>query len=249
MPTNQLYHRDTSRTQRRDPQILIWLKLALTLLLVVRSVPAQSTFVNLDFESAVVVPEHFGPLPFASAFPGWTGYLGANPVSEAGHNLTPLNSPWITLYGPPSFGILQGQYMAQLQARNVGDPAASFAALSQFGTVATETKSFWITARGPVNTLQIRFAGAPVALLPVPTPENPWRYAGDISSFAGVSGELRITLGPGEFGPGLSRVSLDEIVFSSQAVPEPQAVLLLLSGIGWLAISFRTRNSFQTRRS
>ncbi len=60
-------------------------------------------------------------------------------------------------------------------------------------------------------------------------------FAGDVSSYAGKVGTLSITAVPVAFAPNM--VSVDGIVFSAQAVPEPSA--FALAGIGFSLFGFR----------
>jgi hypothetical protein len=73
----------------------------------------------------------------------------------------------------------------------------------------------------------VTFAGHPIALATLGSTATYMIFAGDISAFAGQTGELRF-LGGGE---------LDNIVFSNLPVPEPG--VFGLSALGSLLIGWR----------
>ena len=52
-------------------------------------VSGQPAFTNLNFESAVLIPQSGDPyyrVQFAAAFPGWTAYVGGVPQNLALYN-------------------------------------------------------------------------------------------------------------------------------------------------------------------
>jgi hypothetical protein len=68
-------------------------------------------------------------------------------------------------------------------------------------------------------------------------------YGGDISRFAGQSGELIIST---EMGPAhlADNLLLDSITFSPQAIPEPNVLALFATGLsllGWRYLSRRAK--------
>jgi hypothetical protein len=57
-------------------------------------------------------------------------------------------------------------------------------------------------------------------------------YAGDITSFANTTAELRIISGA-DVGQIQGGPEIDNIVFSSNPVPEPSSFALMFLGIAW----------------
>jgi hypothetical protein len=73
-------------------------------------------------------------------------------------------------------------------------------------------------------------------------------WQGDISSYAGQTGELRFTVVPGEDISvinvnGFAAADLDDIRFSTQTVPEPPATSLVLGGLALFSFA-RLRRFF-----
>jgi hypothetical protein len=56
---------------------------------------AEGTFQNRGFEQAMIVPVPGNQwlVEFDSALPGWRGYYGTNPVTEASFNSITLSAP------------------------------------------------------------------------------------------------------------------------------------------------------------
>src|SRR6266478_5350034 len=61
------------------------------------SASAQGNFQNLGFESASLAGYPYGSVPFAAAFPGWTGYVGTNQQTAALYNNVFLDSSGISI--------------------------------------------------------------------------------------------------------------------------------------------------------
>src|SRR6266446_856278 len=82
---------------------------------------AQSTFRNLDFEAASLVPipgDPYARVEVAAALPGWTGYVGGVQETAALYNSQFLDSSGIGIFDQNSGpgGPLQGNFTALLQA-------------------------------------------------------------------------------------------------------------------------------------
>jgi hypothetical protein len=196
-------------------------------------------FQNLDFEDAnlsVIPSGQFGGLvSITNALPYWSGYLGTNQTAQVLQNNLTLGSASIDIVGPdwtPSL-IIQGQYTLVLQSGSI--PAEDFtndfvnAAVAQTGVVPEGTKSILLEARA--TNFIVSFAGQPIDLIPLGIGPNYTLYGGDISAFAGDGGELRISTA---FLPGIPSSGggyFDAISFSTQVVPEPSILSLVIIGI------------------
>jgi hypothetical protein len=200
---------------------------------VLASAAAQGTFQNLDFENGTFIPipgDPFGRVEFSSAMPGWTGYVGTNQVNWILYNNLFLSTAGIAIWGPdqPQPGLFHGQYYVVLQGGNdpSGGPGRVGAAIAQTGTIPETAQSirFYLAAGG----LSVLFAGQPIPLSVIGSSPTGYNiYAGDISAFAGQTGELRFQ------GGGY----LDFIQFSDLPIPEPSALSLL--GLGALLYGWR----------
>lgn len=87
----------------------------------------------------------------------------------------------------------------------------------------------------PGSAIEVLISGQLIPLVQVGATANYDILAGDISSFAGQTGELRFQ------GAG----TLDDIRFSTQAVPEPSTVAILAAGavyLGWRSRRRRKRS-------
>jgi hypothetical protein len=198
-------------------------------------------FVNLDFEQAnlsPVPPGQYGSfVPITKGLPGWTGYLGTNPVTQVLQNNYTLGDACIDIIGPSSTsGIIEGRYTVVLEEGvPPGNPfaAAINASISQLGLVPATANSLQFKESGNV-AFTVSFAGQRLNLIPLGVGNgvglNYTLYGADISQFAGQAGTLTITelAGPGTV-PATPDY-FDSIVFSPQIVPEPNA--LGLFGIG-----------------
>jgi hypothetical protein len=197
------------------------------LLLFVASAFAQGTFVNLDFEAAKVsdlpYPGSGEIVAVSNGVPGWSISPELEP-GMMGHNGLPLGGADVEIYGPdwPSTQILQGFYTVGLFHSTAGPPTE--ASIFQTGQIPLGTKSIQFYGN---FMYVVSFAGQQVPLVTLGTGPNYNILGGDVSVFAGQTGELRFT------GSGL----LDNIVFSTQAIPEPS--VLALSALGTLLLVWR----------
>src|SRR5262245_42503214 len=179
----------------------------------------QGTFQNLDFESPILplIPDAIGLVPISNALPGWTGYLNGVPTDRAFYPYVALGSPSISVVDPQSgtHQPIQGSYSVFLNS----------AALGQAGQVPGDALSL-LFLRTPQSGFQVSFGGQNIPLVQLGSSGNNVIMAGDVSMFAGQTGELRFG------GGGL----FDDIQFSTSAIPEPSASSLLgfgLAGFGW----------------
>jgi len=192
------------------------------------TVYGQGTFQNLNFESATLVPivgDPFGRVQFAPAFPGWVGYIGTNAQTVADHNNRSLSESGIAIMGPdyPAPNSFEGHFYARLYLAFPGPPVG--AKLAQTGTVPADAESIRFYA-GSFDTPFLYFAGQQIPVSVLQTTSAYTVYGGNISAFAGQTGELRFE------GP----LTFDNILFSPEPIPEPSAVGLIALGallLGW----------------
>jgi hypothetical protein len=203
---------------------------------------AQPSFQNLDFEAAHSLPlpdpdGHPVNVPALNAFPGWICYWSSNETSVALFNGVYLDAPALgiqtasSLYVPE--GLLNGQYCASLQTGRVGWTGTEWilatVAIAQLGEIPIDAQSIQFNGNEPIV---VTFDGNTIPLVVLNSQPNYSVYGGDISQFAGQTGELRFT--------SLSHFGyLDSIQFSSQSIPEPSTFCLVLLGLVVLCGNFR----------
>jgi hypothetical protein len=200
---------------------------------------AQGTFQNLDFESANLTPVpagHFGEfVPITSALPGWTGYLGSDQTVQVLQNSYALGTATIDIWGPqPSstLPVIDGNYSVFLQSGSDSPQGGPFvsASIAQVGTIPTNAQSLQYKAAEESQLLSVSFAGNTLTPFVIGSgQESPGDIAYtlwgvDIAPYAGQSGQLEFT------DNAVGNVELDDITFSPQAVPEPNALELMLMG-------------------
>ena len=110
------------------------------------------------------------------------------------------------------------------------------AAIGQTGQIPFSAKSltFW----GTIGGMQATFNGLPIDFIVTGSTANYTIYSADISAYAGQTGQLLLTdpyYGNALGGPA----TIDNIQFSSTAVPEPCA--FALAALGGLLLGFRRR--------
>jgi hypothetical protein len=218
------------------------IKLLVVLLLAVASNISGQGFVNLDFESAIIVNDPQGSYPWSvygsDAIPGWTAYIAGTPVSDIWYNEVPLGAPEVTLQGTNNIlgrPLIGGNYFVMLWGA-FNNPTGGSAAIGQTGEIPSSAQSlvFWGTTGG----LQVTFNGQPLFILTTGSTANYTIYAADISAYAGQTGQLLFTdpyYSNTQGGPA----SIDNIQFSSSSVPEPS--VLSLFSICILLFCWRTK--------
>ena len=179
-------------------------------------VHGQGTFQNLDFEAAkiVMVDGTTYNVATSNALPGWSASSVSGSLGVVSYNIFTF-IPTVGLYGSNSYAI-SGNFSVWLSYGG---------SISQTGLLPETTQSlllkegtdppFFISAN-----LELSFNGAPLPLVIVSNAPNFVLYGADIAAFAGQTGNLTVT------GGGL----LDDISFSPAVVPEPDAVLLVITG-------------------
>jgi hypothetical protein len=209
-----------------------WLIAGAALLLSAAGALGQGTFQNLNFEQALVpgVPAgQFGSdVLVANGVPGWTVYLGGSQQISMLHNNMSLGAAEVAIYGPqwhPDV-ILEGQYTVSLQHSTAGPPTT--AAIGQSGHVPQTAESLTFYGdRSVIGAYVVTFAGQPISLVALGSTSTYIIFGGDVSAFAGQTGEL---LFQGNGG-------LDNITFSNLPIPEPS--VFGLSALGALLLGWR----------
>jgi len=193
-------------------------------------------FVNLNFENATITTVSFSfGNEYVATVPGWTWSPSVNPVN-GDTNSVPFNSfaldaNEVTLQGTNSpFGIypaIQGKYSILLQGGSSADPDTNGASIMQNGKIPATAKS--ITYWG--DALQASFNGQSLAFSAIGSGSGYTIWQGDISAYAGETGQLEFT------APWQTSGMLDNIQFSTTPVPEPST--LVLSALGGLLLGLR----------
>jgi len=196
-------------------------------------------FINLNFEQAthlspVPIGQYGGMVPIANALPGWTGYLGANQVTQVLQDNFTLGNASIDIIGPNwTNGIIEGDYTVVLEEGVDPYELPNFvnvnASISQVGLVPVGANSIQLKEWGSVD-FTVSFAGQNLALIPIGVGSGYTLYGADISPFAGQVGALTITELAGPHTVPATPDYFDSIVFSLQTVPEPSSVVLLVLG-------------------
>jgi hypothetical protein len=196
---------------------------AVVLILGQRFCSAQG-FVNLNFEAANVLGFSPGSIPATNGIPGWTGYIGSTSTDIILFNTVSLGDAAISLQGPGSLEpILQGNYSVLFQSSFGG---ATGAAIAEIGQIPINAASVVFFERN-FGSFVVTFAGQTIPLVKIGNGTGYDIVSGDISSFAGQTGELRFSTAPNSSG-GI----LDNIQFSSSSIPEPTEFAFVgLSGL------------------
>lgn len=205
----------------------------------------QGTFQNLDFESAFNLPTPNPAssavfVPFTNALPGWVGYVGTNIQSQAMYNGISLGGALVSLVTSntsiSAIGVLDGNYTVTLDTGEYGPPLPTWpVAIAQIGALPEDAKSVLFFGAGQLaGNLIVTFEGQIVPYYELEAGPNYELYGGDISQFAGMTGELRFTEQPNT--SPLVIAYLDDISFSPEAIPEPDCGYLAAVGVvvfGW----------------
>jgi hypothetical protein len=206
-------------------------------------------FTNLDFESATLVPipgDQYNRVYFSLALPGWTGYSGTNQLGAALYDNIFLDSTGIGIMDTNFHafgGVIQGNYTAFLEAGDsLSGGGSADASLSQTGVVpeGTMSLSFFAESFGPFS---VSLGGSNLNLVSFPVAgQNYGLYEADISAFAGQTAELQFTVfAQNPYESQLRWLTLDDILFSPDAIPEPSGLKLLVIGVLGLGVWHRIR--------
>jgi hypothetical protein len=183
----------------------------------------------LDFEQASLEPLSPGS-PFiatTNAFPGWTVYANGTPQPFVSYG---------EIYAPCVAGILDsnlpgnlvlsGRFSATLGGSDLLNGIT--ASIGQSGVIPTGSESLRFLGSGGFS---VSFAGHSLPLQDLGNgPNFSDIYGANIAAYAGAYGQLLFQAGPG------GAYYLDDISFSTQAIPEPGVVPILALGalMPWL---------------
>jgi len=196
-------------------------------------------FINLNFEHPVLplTSDGFG-IPTTNGIPGWTAYFTDTSGTYINPNIfydtRAIDGAAVSLHDTNSDSLqpLQGQFSLLLQGSSPFFPPAS-ASIGQTGRIPLNALSitFYLSLD---SSFQVSFNGQNISLLQLSSTSNYGIMGGDISAFAGQTGQLLFTALP-NVGYG----GLDNIRFSSSSIPEPSS--LALGALGALLFGFRRR--------
>ena len=197
-------------------------------------------FVNLNFESAQLSAYGAGGLvPATNAIPNWTAYIGGAPQTNVLYNSITGAAPDVILEGTNNgyFPKVQGNYFLMLWGEFnplQNTTHTNSAAIGQTGQIplSAQSISFW----GTIGGMQATFNGQPIDFIVTGSTANYTIYSADISAYAGQTGQLLFNdpYYGGTFG---GPATIDNIQFSSTAVPEPS--VFALAALGGLLLGFR----------
>jgi hypothetical protein len=203
-------------------------------------------FLNLNFESANVSAHPPGSMdvPTGSALPGWTAFFSSttntNAASQIWYDGISLGGAAVSVVdtnvGISAFYPLRGQFSAYLFGGPFGSAGNYSAGISQTGLVPVGSRSLQVLMSFSGSAPVVMLGRQTISMIPLQTFTNCTLYGGDISSLAGQTAPLSFTE-PAPTGVPPSMLELDNIVFSSQVVPEPSAFALL--GLGSLLVGIR----------
>lgn len=183
-----------------------------------------AAFVNLDFESATVVPQNpnFAFLDWNLAVPGWQNSTGSD-LGIVYHGYTHVGvTGWYMLYDQQSPVFQPNTQLAGNYSVGFANGAESSTEplrfqqnfLSQTGDIAADVKSVRMLARGGLSVF-VNGVAIPMQSL------GGNAYGGDISMYAGTTAELKIV---NTSIYNHDPLVIDNITFSPIAVPEPLSI-------------------------
>jgi hypothetical protein len=207
----------------------------------------SQSFVNLNFESAKV--SAYSPwndnVPITNALPGWSAYITdgtqTNTFAQVWYNDVSLGGAAISLVDSNSlshsFGPLAGKYSVILFGG--GGPSSSLgwaSSISQTAVVPADAKSLLVLASVVGASFTVTLGNEIINMVPVGGVPNE-DYGGSIPlNLVGQSETLTFTESPPSGVPP-SWLDLDNIQFSSTAIPEPS--VFGLSVMGGLFLTWR----------
>lgn len=185
---------------------------------------AQGTFRNLGFEEAQILP---GDVT-SNAIPGWSAFSGTNQLATIAYNNFFI-FPIVGLYGSNSL-VISGDFTLFISTTG---------SVSQINFVPADAQTLFFKSRGlQMAELVVSLGGQSLLYSSISTGANYTLYGVDISNYAGQTTTLKF------LASGAGGFAIDDIEFSSQAIPEPSTiVLLVLSGLLGVTNRFCKRRS------
>lgn len=191
-------------------------------------------FVNLDFESATLVPVGGGSqyVQFAQAFPGWTEAISGAFNTNALYDSMYLDSAGVCLIDTKAnslaTAVIDGSYTALLQSglgysNGFGFPTD--ATLSQTGLVPPGTKSLEFKAASS-GKFAVTLGGQTLSLTVLGGGTNYALYGADISQWAGQTAQLSFTIFADKPHVNDESLFLDDIRFSPESVTAGPPIIL-----------------------
>jgi hypothetical protein len=200
---------------------------------VAASLQGQS-FTNLNFESAQVTfaatNNGYYYINTENALPGWSAFSGTNQFSLVQYDPSFAGPPEaiteVGLFDSNSIEVIGGNFSVFLKQNS--------SSISQTGLVPMGSESLLFDAVSH-SSFMVLLDGDNLSYTPISSGTNTYGliytvYAADISAFAGQVGTLTFS------GP----MTLDNIQFSPEAIPEPSLSWLLFLG-GGVLFYFRQR--------
>jgi hypothetical protein len=209
---------------------------------------AQGTFQNLNFEQANPISAGYPYQPWdvnaASALPSWTVSYGSVEQTVVAFNVISAGAAQVDLFGPDNGvgdpGVIDGNYSVAVQAGFGPGLLPESTSLSQNGTIPANAETLEFDAQNfeGGTPLSVSFAGDNLTLFVVSSAVAPSGqpynvYGANIAPYAGQTGQLEFT------ATFFNAVELDDISFSTQAIPEPSPVVL--TGVGGLLVALYRR--------
>jgi hypothetical protein len=198
------------------------------------------TFQNLDFEQGSITVPPPAQLSSSVALPGWKVWLNGAESSTILYDAEALDLWSATIYDSASIHTpISGRYTVLIkggrdQFGNLGD-----AAVSQTGTIPPDARSMLFAARINIR-LDVSANGSLLPLIPLATHPTFTTYGVDVSGLAGQTEEIRFS--------APSNVSIDDIQFSSQVIPEPSMIALLAAGAVVAGAGLKSQSSKRCTR-
>ena len=200
------------------------------------SAVGQGTFGNLGFDSARLIyvdPPNNHTIAATNALPYWAAYSGTDQLNAIPYGLGGVITP-VRLYSESTGGggALSGNYSVVL---NFGGSAAPQpGSISQNGLVPSDAESLLFEVGMGIYSgpLTVSLGGQDLSYIAISNAPNFTLYGATIPSTL-VGKIATLTFAAGANGAsGLAM--LDDIQFSSQPIPEPGVLALILLGSGVL---------------